>query len=156
MAMPRSARLIGSTSLTPSPIMATRCPLPWSASTMATFCCGDTRPKTLWLRSARIVAGRRQLLAGDDRLVSQRQVEMCDGRPHRLGIVAGDDLERDALGLERFRTAPPRPQFVAEGDQGQRTQHRAEVWRLAEKRPGNARDFSEQQHAQAIALQFSH
>ena len=44
MAMPRWAFLIGSTSLTPSPIMATWRPCFFRASTICTFCAGETRP----------------------------------------------------------------------------------------------------------------
>jgi len=47
MAMPRSACLRARASLMPSPVMATVWPLDCSASTMAFFWSGDTRPKTL-------------------------------------------------------------------------------------------------------------
>ncbi len=46
MATPRSASLRASTSLTPSPVMATVCPRACNARTIACFCCGPTRPKT--------------------------------------------------------------------------------------------------------------
>ena len=46
MAMPRSASLRASTSLTPSPVMATVCPRAWRAFTIACFWRGATRPKT--------------------------------------------------------------------------------------------------------------
>ncbi len=47
MAMPRWAFLRGSTSLTPSPTMATCQPRSFRASTISTFCQGETRPNTL-------------------------------------------------------------------------------------------------------------
>ena len=46
IATPRSASLSASTSLTPSPVMATVCPRDCRAETMARFCCGVTRPNT--------------------------------------------------------------------------------------------------------------
>ena len=47
MAMPQSASLRASTSLTPSPVMATVCPAFWSARTSLRFCSGVTRPNTV-------------------------------------------------------------------------------------------------------------
>ncbi len=46
IATPMSASFSASTSLTPSPVIATVCPRVWSAATMSRFCCGVTRPKT--------------------------------------------------------------------------------------------------------------
>ncbi len=46
MLTPMSASLRASTSLTPSPVMATVWPWDCRAPTMSRFCCGDTRPKT--------------------------------------------------------------------------------------------------------------
>ena len=45
IATPMSASFSASTSFTPSPVIATTCPRDWSASTIARFCCGVTRPK---------------------------------------------------------------------------------------------------------------
>ena len=53
MAIPRSASLRARASLTPSPVMATQCPLPCRAPTMARFCSGVTRPNTSWEAMAR-------------------------------------------------------------------------------------------------------
>ena len=41
-----SASFSASASFTPSPVMATTCPLDCSAPTIARFCCGVTRPNT--------------------------------------------------------------------------------------------------------------
>ena len=46
MATEQSASLSASTSLTPSPVMATVCPRFFNATTSSRFCCGVTRPKT--------------------------------------------------------------------------------------------------------------
>ena len=46
MATEQSASLSASTSLTPSPVMATVCSRRLSACTSSRFCCGVTRPKT--------------------------------------------------------------------------------------------------------------
>lgn len=46
IATPMSASLRASTSLTPSPVIATVCPRAWRAPTSSRFCCGVTRPKT--------------------------------------------------------------------------------------------------------------
>ena len=43
MATPISARLNAGASFTPSPVMATYCPLSWSAFTIFSFCSGATR-----------------------------------------------------------------------------------------------------------------
>lgn len=51
IATPMSASLSASTSLTPSPVIATWCPRDCSAPTSSRFCCGVTRPKTA-VRSA--------------------------------------------------------------------------------------------------------
>ena len=45
IATPMSASFSASTSFTPSPVIATTCPRDRSASTIARFCCGVTRPK---------------------------------------------------------------------------------------------------------------
>ena len=47
IAIPMSASLRASASLTPSPVMATTCPRLCSAAMMACFCCGLTRPNTV-------------------------------------------------------------------------------------------------------------
>ena len=46
MAMEQSASFMARMSLTPSPVMATRLPVPLRASTSCFFCSGFTRPKT--------------------------------------------------------------------------------------------------------------
>ncbi len=48
IAMPMSAVLIASASLTPSPVMATVWPRACSAVTIPFFCSGVTRPNTSW------------------------------------------------------------------------------------------------------------
>ena len=52
MAMPQSASFRASTSLTPSPVMATVWPWPFNASTSRRFISGVTRPKTTQSRAA--------------------------------------------------------------------------------------------------------
>ena len=52
MAMEQSASLSASTSLTPSPVMATVWPSALSACTRLRFCAGVTRPKTVYLPAA--------------------------------------------------------------------------------------------------------
>ena len=47
MATPMSASFSASASFTPSPVMATTCPLDCNAPTIARFCCGVTRPNTV-------------------------------------------------------------------------------------------------------------
>ena len=46
IATPISARLSAKASFTPSPVMATTCPLDCNALTIACFCSGETLPKT--------------------------------------------------------------------------------------------------------------
>ena len=53
IAIPMSAALIASASLTPSPVIATVCPWLCNAVTMRFFCSGVTRPKTAcWSRTS--------------------------------------------------------------------------------------------------------
>ena len=47
IATPTSARRTGRMSFTPSPVIATFRPRPWSADTSRAFSCGSTRPKTV-------------------------------------------------------------------------------------------------------------
>ncbi|OAH12127.1 hypothetical protein STSP_45880 [Streptomyces jeddahensis] len=58
MATPMSASFSASTSLTPSPVIATVCPRDCSAPTISRFCCGVTRPKTVWPSRASAISGR--------------------------------------------------------------------------------------------------
>ena len=53
MAMPQSASFRASTSLTPSPVMATVWPCFWRARTSLRFWLGVTRPNTVYSRTAR-------------------------------------------------------------------------------------------------------
>ena len=58
-----------------------------------------------------------QFIAGDDGIMSKRQMELGHGCAYRFGIVAGDDLERDSLGVQSFQhLSRLGPQFVAETD----------------------------------------
>ena len=52
MAMEQSASFKASTSLTPSPVMATVWPWLWRARTIFRFWLGSTRPKTVYSRTA--------------------------------------------------------------------------------------------------------
>ena len=71
-----------------------------------------------------VAVGRRgQFGAGHDRIAGQRQVDVLHRRLHSFGIVAGDDLEGDALGVQSFQDPGGfGPQFVAQADQAQRPQ----------------------------------
>ena len=115
MAMPMSASLRASTSLTPSPVIATVCPRACRAVTIACFCCGVTRPKTERSSSRRPSApgssGRSRASTGS--------VGVGQARPRRDGAdgeraVPGDHLQRHALrrevrdGLGRRRIAAAR------------------------------------------------
>ena len=102
MATPISASLSAIASLTPSPVMATTCPRLCSAATTARFCCGVTRPKTLWLlehlRQLVEVLGQGPGVDGVD-AASVTPGTPTGGRDRADGarVVAGDHLERDAL-----------------------------------------------------------
>ena len=91
-----------------------------------------------------------QILTGDDRLVRHRQVEVRDRAANRLGVVAGDHLEGDALGRERLEDSRGvRAQFVGQCDQ----RHTAERTREAcwvGRRHGDLlrRHLGEHEHAQ--------
>ena len=87
------------------------------------------------LADQRIAVGRLlQFDAGDDRLLGETPqggegrlpAERLDGRADRLGVVAGDDLEGDALlregGEDGGRIGT---QLVAKGDQSERAQREA-------------------------------
>ena len=56
MAMEQSASFRASTSLTPSPVMATVCPWAFRALTKLSFCWGVTRPKTEYSFTARRIS----------------------------------------------------------------------------------------------------
>ncbi len=74
---------MGSTSLTPSPTIATRRPRPLRADTTSTFCHGDIRPKTQrrCTRSVRPVAAASSLPVATDMSASDRSARLCDARP---------------------------------------------------------------------------
>lgn len=63
MAMPQSASLRASTSLTPSPVMATVWPCRWRARTSLRFWLGVTRPKTVYSRTARAMSSSERRVA---------------------------------------------------------------------------------------------
>ena len=70
IATPMSASLRASASLTPSPVIATTCPLRCSACTSARFCSGDTRPKTVVVSAiSRSSSGSSPMRAGVDHRV---------------------------------------------------------------------------------------
>jgi hypothetical protein len=98
MAMPNWAFFTARTSFTPSPIMATRCPLPMSASTIRSFCRGERCARRSWrgLPSRQIhLAHPLELRSGYalDGAVQSRP--LCQGR-HGLRIIPRDDLDLDA------------------------------------------------------------
>ena len=91
-----SASLSASTSLTPSPVIATVCPRDCSACTMARFWSGRTRPNVVY--SSRVSASLSGLvgqLAGVHRLALQP--ERAGHGAHRHRVVAGDHLDRNLL-----------------------------------------------------------
>ena len=98
IATPMSASFNASASFTPSPVIATVCPRPWSALTIARFCCGVTRPKTE-CRSTTSASASSSVgqLARVERLIRSRQAQARRDRPHGARIVAGDHLHRHAL-----------------------------------------------------------
>ncbi len=101
MATPMSATLSAGASFTPSPVMATMCPMLLSTTAMRILCSGDTRAKSTFLASsaaAKSVVGHVvEVVAGDDAGVVA--LDDADTASDRLGgqaVVAGDHDDFDA------------------------------------------------------------
>ena len=111
MATPMSASLSASASLTPSPVIATTCPLRCSACTSVRFCSGETRPKTVVFSAiSRSSSGSTPMRAGvDDVIGSDIEADPAGDRADGRRVVAGDDLDPDALLLEVLQGLLRRP-----------------------------------------------
>ena len=120
MATPMSADLRASTSLTPSPVMATTWPRECRAFTMARFCSGTTRPNTECSSRATASASG----SSPSRRASTGSAAPGHAHPpgdgaHGAGVVAGEDLDGDVLlGEVAQRLAGVGPQRLLEDDEG--------------------------------------
>ena len=142
IATPMSASLIASASLTPSPVIATTWPSACSAWTSARFCSGDSpgrrpsSPSTISRSSSTSVAdgpGVAQPAVGDV------EADPAGDRADGLRVVAGDDLDVDALRREVVqRVLRVRPDLLGQRHQGERRIPRAGPAPRARRRCGPA------------------
>ena len=114
-----SASFSASTSFTPSPVIATTCPRDWSASTIARFCCGVTRPKIACVSSTSASSSppSGSAFASNGVVGARRAPRAARPRPTVSRVVAADDLDVDALLGEvrerrRRRLAAPGPSRI--------------------------------------------
>ena len=108
MATLQSASFRASTSLTPSPVIATVCPFFFKACTMDFFCSGVTRPKTEYRPQHR----------GVDIGFPSGKPRLPGDAGNRRRVVAGDHHEPHVLTSEKVqRLFGIRPHHVAQKDQ---------------------------------------
>ena len=146
IATPMSASFRASTSFTPSPVIATTWPRDWSASTIARFCCGVTRPKTRVVSRTSASSSRS---SGRSPRVDGASAPGRPSAPRDRGdggrVVAGDDLDVDALpGEVGERVGAVRRTRSVQDDEGDRDEPLA----AAVGRRGRV-GAGEQEHAQS-------
>ena len=146
IATPMSASFNASASFTPSPVIATVCPRPWSALTIARFCCGVTRPNTecrsTTSASASPSSGSSRASNGS---IRSRQAQARRDRAHGARIVAGDHLHRHVLlGEVAERVGRIGTRDVAQHDDRDRSERSGEPLVVETVRVG------EQDHAVAL------
>ena len=99
IATPQSASFNASTSLTPSPVIATVCPRDWSAWTIDRFWCGVTRPNTVLASTASANASSSSggIVRGVDVVLPPGEAGASGDRADGDVVVAADHLDDDAL-----------------------------------------------------------
>ena len=130
IATPMSASFRASASLTPSPVIATTCPLRCNACTSARFCSGDTRPKTMVFSAiSRSSSGSSpRVRASTTDVRTELETDPAGDGADGGRVVAGDDLDPDALVLEVLqRVLRVRANLLGQRHQRHRTAPRTGV-----------------------------